>query len=206
MFQKIIDNHLANAKHDIESSLLDFCSLFKSNPVHLRLIVENWEIFNELLRLPDDLGGLEIKYHTWGSGLTDQIGWIKWFINHEMLDDGEPRVLYYRRPTLNTCTSRSSWVVTSPDQATGCSIFRHDSCDYAGDLTTKSYYLTVDQLQEAILFQKKRALMRETVAKWRNSRTKSSSQEGLNQNEEGLRLRELLHLTEKKFSNSQLSE
>ena len=43
MFQKIIDNHLANAKHDIESSLLDFCSLFKSNPVHLRLIVENWE-------------------------------------------------------------------------------------------------------------------------------------------------------------------
>ena len=204
MFQKIIDNHLTNAKHDIESSLLEFCSLFESNPDHLRLIVENWEMFNELLWLPDDLGGLEIKYqpHTWGTGLTDQIGWIKWFINHEMLDDGEPRVLYYRRSTPNTYTSQSSWVVTSPDQATECSIIRHDSCDYAGDLTTKSFYLTVDHLREAILFQKKRALMREKVAKWRNSGTKTSSQETLTENEEGLRLRELLHLTEKKFSDS----
>lgn len=202
MFQKIIDNHLENERRKIESSLLDFSNLFRENKDHLSLIVENWEIFNELLRVPNNLGGLDIKYRpdSWGSGLIDQIGWIKWFITHEMLDNGEPRVIYYRRPNLNTFSDRSSWVVTSPDQATGCSIIRCDSCDYSGDLTTKSFNLTVDQLREAILFQKKRSLMRETVTQWRNSATKSLSQLTLPENEEGIRLRELLRLIETEFS------
>lgn len=198
MFQKIIDNHLMTARLEIESALVDFYNLFKDNTDHLKLIVENWELFRELLEVPNDIGSLGNKYRPedWGVGLTNQISWIKWFIDHEMLDDGEPRVLYYRRRVCRPL-GQPSWIATSPDQATGCLIIRHDSCDDVGGFTDKSCYLTVDHLREAILFQKKKALTRETVAQWRGSTTRTSTENG-----EGALLREILRLTAAEFSDS----
>lgn len=199
MFQSIIDDHLKTARLEIESALSDFCTLFRQNPKELKLIVENWESFKDLLRVPDGIEGIGVEYqpHMWGPGLTDQIGWIKWFIQHEMLDDGEPRVLYYRRP-IRTLDG-PAWISAPPSQATGCSIIRYDACDNVGDLLDKSLYLTVDRLREAILFQKKRELAREAVRSWRGSEGSSSNQEKISGINEGGRLREVLHLTEARF-------
>jgi len=198
MFQKIIDNHVMVARREIESTLSDFCTLFRNHPKELKLIVENWEQFNSLLKVPTGMGGLGVEYRpaSWGNTLIDQIGWIRWFIEHEISDDGDPRVLYYRRPVR--ALSGPEWIAAVPSEATGCVILCGDAFDTGDELTSKSLSLTADDLREAILFQKKRDLTRETVQRWRGSLAGSSNS---NETYDGMRLREVLNEIQRSQKN-----
>lgn len=99
--EDIVREHIKKEEYRIRRDIEDIYQTYCQHKEETRLILGNWDLFVEICQppswLPSEFNSFLYAKSCYTENIPDILGFIEWFIHHEMYDDGFPNLIYVKK-------------------------------------------------------------------------------------------------------------
>lgn len=174
--EDIIQEHISKEECRIRREIGHIYQTYCQYKEEAGLILGNWDIFVEICQppswLPPEFNTVLYAKSCYTENITDILGFIEWFIGHEMYDDGFPNLIYVKKskdlpPLKNLSVEEATnalrdyhsakYISCNLSDATDVLIIRDDEIDLDSlNLLQNKILVCYASLLDAVNFKKRR--------------------------------------------------
>jgi len=174
--EDIVQEHIKKEESRIRVGIKDIHQTYCQHKEETRLILGNWDLFVEICQppswLPPEFNSVLYAKSCYTENIPDILGFIEWFIHHEMYDDGFPNLIYVKKskdmPPLKNLSKEevsealsdyhsAKYISCNLNDATDVLMIRNDEIDVDSlNLLQNKIFVCYDSLLDAVNFIKRK--------------------------------------------------
>lgn len=105
--------YLRQRERAYDDRLSDFKAVEENHSACVHFVVNNWDIITwGLSRTPDAEPNAiprRLTYQAWNNDIVEAMAWVRYFVSHEIHDDGEPAIVWMLEDSCLDDNCRKMW-------------------------------------------------------------------------------------------------